>query len=56
MLLQTFVYRFSSEYLLSILWGAYQGVELLGCVVIRCLTYKDLQADVSLQDAFLGRP
>lgn len=37
--------------LLPILWGMYQGVELPDGVIIRCLTYRNPQAEVSLQHA-----
>ena len=36
--LETFLDKYLFEYLFSFLWGMYQGVELLGHMVIPCLT------------------
>lgn len=44
-LLQTFMNKLF-ECLLPILWGIYQGVELLGHEVIQCLTDRNLPADL----------
>ena len=38
LLLETFLDKYLFEYLFSFLWGMYQGVELLGHMVIPCLT------------------
>lgn len=54
MMLQTFVYKASSEYLLSFPRGIYQGVEWLGPAVIWCLSSGNLQADGSLQEVLEG--
>lgn len=41
-LLCTFVYRFLFEYMFSVLSSIYQGVELLGHMVILCLIFRGI--------------
>ena len=40
MLLCALVYKSLNEYLFSVLWGVYLGVELLACMVILSLTFR----------------